>query len=301
MNFFTRGVQLTVIRSFCYLQNPAVITECRYISNTEQALDLFASAFNFSIYLVLIAFWAEQYYSMGYSTSSPKPSLVQVRRRVNLVFWVLFSLAYLMVVIVTILTFTLPITQFSYLSPAYRYTRLSVRLTLTFSICLGLVVYGYLAYMKFSSLNESRSHLQKISNITIICSMCYFLLCVANIVTTLMGDTYTYFAYVWIVRNLFSVVELFANCLLLFCMTPSLIINLCKKLIDLISFGHSRIDKEETSSTFISLDIDFDESVNENDSITEEEFEEGTSTGAGSAPSSNYYMMNDEERDVKTS
>jgi hypothetical protein len=91
LDFLARGIQMGIVHNFCFRWQ-GHLDECRYLSNFSQTLDLFASAFDFTIYLVLVAFWAEQYYSM--TRSGDPRSTLNIRKQINVVFWVLFVIRY---------------------------------------------------------------------------------------------------------------------------------------------------------------------------------------------------------------
>lgn len=279
-NFLARGIQMTVVHSFCFKEEN--LPSCKYIDNVSQTLDIFASAFNFTVYLVLVAFWAEQYYAMIFS-ADPK-SIHVIRKKINIVFWILLLISYMMVTVVSILTFALPPTMFGYPTEQYQYTRLAVRLCLNLSICIGLAYYGLAVYRRFRIHYDTKRHLVKIAYITVFCGLCYLLLAIYNVVITPFHKDYEDFEYAWIFYNSLSLVEIAANALLLFSMTPPLITDKINMCLALCSRKYNTETLTSASSSYISLDASIEQQDYDVDTESEDYNEEQYMTAA-------YYTM----------
>ncbi len=89
-------------------------------------------------------------------------------------------------------------------------------------------------------------------------------LAISNVVTTALGELYDTFAQAWVIYNSLSIVELSANIVLLFSMTPPIIMNLFRRIIGICYKPKQR--EEETST--LSLDQSYTYDI-ETESIDE--------------------------------
>ena len=194
---------------------------CTNISRASQILDIFASAVNFVIYLILGLFWAEQYFTMkklhedepirsyvsesdnvstnSRTNSNNSPYFLKVRKVINIFFWILTLCAFLLVTPFAILIIVMDHSEFGYSTWAYQLSRLAIRLIMSWGICLTLLVFGILVfrlYRRHSNASvQSTRNVQKVAYITVICTCAYFFLSITNVVSTIKWEWYQRFEH----------------------------------------------------------------------------------------------------------
>jgi len=260
LHFLSRGVQQAILHQFCFRDLDNRPSYCYYMDRVSMTLDLLSSALNFTIYSILVSFWAEKYYGMrrengGFHSMffllrnhSSDFSLEKIRRRINVLFWLFQVLAYGIVLVLIVLVWSIPNGKFSFSTAAYQYSRMSARVLLSTGVCLGLLVYGGRVYMHFRNSFSTQRNLSKVAYITLYCGSCYFVLVVSNVVTTPLFEVYGMFRYSWIFFNVFSLIEISANLVLLLVLTPRLILNAIGRLF-------CRKPSQNSESAFINANV----------------------------------------------
>lgn len=146
MNRLCRTINLLVFSQICAFSRTKMVY-CLFIMRFYQTLDLLASALNFSAFLTLVSFWAEQYHSIRLKDSEDFANDFQkMTTRIKIVFWSFTGLAYGSWLICLILIFSLNGGFDSY-SIAYLTVRTLYRVFLSVSISLFVIVYGYLLFV----------------------------------------------------------------------------------------------------------------------------------------------------------
>lgn len=146
MNRLCRTINLLVISQICAFSRTDQIY-CLVMMRFFQSIDLLATALNFSSFLTLVSYWAEQYHSYKLKDSEDFTNDFQrMTTRIKVVFWTFSGIAYGSWIILFILIFSLN-GEFDNSTIAYQTLKTIYRVFLSVSISLFVVVYGYLLFV----------------------------------------------------------------------------------------------------------------------------------------------------------
>ncbi|KAL9650275.1 hypothetical protein ABK040_014930 [Willaertia magna] len=159
-----------------------------------------------------------------------------VRKHIAIWFWVVVLVAFIFVLPFAVSIAVTHTSVFGYRTWAYQLSRLAIRLVFSLGTCLLLVIFGVNIYilnrkqMKHDPTVQTTKNIKQVAFVTIICTTAYFILSISNVITTIYWEWYSKFEHAYVFYICFSIVELFANTLLLIVLIPKPLALLLDKL-----------------------------------------------------------------------
>jgi hypothetical protein len=219
-------------------------TSCKIFSRFNQSIDLLASALNFTSFLLLVCFWAEQFHSQRFKEEEEfTREFEKLQRRIRIIFWSLVIAVYTIWLCLS-LTIIIFGGFFDSKTIVYNTIRTFYRVILSIGISIAVGIYGLALYL------IQNEKVKKIAWITIICTTCYLGLVCWNLIfyaMTVSGWVWWNHVfqpyYGWIISNLTGLVEIVANGILLLALTPQEFLLLCCKKVNSLSLDETFYSK----------------------------------------------------------